>query len=175
MHCLRLGPLFAPYIALLLGFTSCAQKAPPVRTFPLGERVMAGHLTYTAFETQWLTQIGEGTDARVPQHRFFLVRMAVTNSGGDPIAAPNLSVVDDNGNTYEELSDGQGVPQWIGFLRQLDKSDTAQGNLLFDVPPRHYKLRVTDQEGRNTALIDLPLDFTTQTPELGIPVEGKKQ
>ena len=51
----------------------------------------------------------------MPQQRFFLVRVAITNSGGQPVVAPNLSVVDDKGNSYEELSDGQGVPQWIGF------------------------------------------------------------
>lgn len=135
-----------------------------------------GHLIYAAFETQWLSQIGEGVDARVPQQRFFLVRMAVTNSGGEAVAAPNLSVVDDEGRSYQELSDGQGVSQWIGFLRQLGPSDTAQGNLLFDVPPRHYKLRVSDVDGTNTAMIDLPLDFTsTQLPDLPVPTEGEKQ
>jgi hypothetical protein len=135
---------------------------------------MVGHLVYSAFDTQWLTQIGEGAAARVPQQRFFLVRMTVTNSGGAPVAAPNLSLVDDGGTSYEELSDGEGVPQWIGFLRQIDKADTSQGNLLFDVSPRHYKLRVSDEEGQHTAMIDLPLDFTSQTPDLGIPADVKK-
>ena len=175
MQRLRLVPLLA-LSAWLPGLISCASKPASLRTYQLGEKVAVGHLIYSAFDTQWLTEIGEGMDARVPQQRFFLVRMAVTNSGGQPVAAPNLSVVDDKGTSYEELSDGQGVSQWIGFLRQLDASDTAQGNLVFDVPPRHYKLRVSDEGGQNTALIDLPLDFTgNELPDLNIAAPPKKQ
>jgi hypothetical protein len=174
MHRVRPVPL-AALLWSLLGFTACVPKPVPARTHPLGEKVVVGRLVYSAFDTQWLNELGEGTDARVPQQRFFLVRIAITNSGSAAVTAPNLSVVDDNGTSYEELSDGEGVPQWIGFLRQIDQSDTSRGNLLFDVPPRHYKLRVSDEEGRNTALIDLPLDFTgNQLPDLGIPVPGKQ-
>jgi Domain of unknown function (DUF4352) len=108
----------------------------------------------------------------VPQNRFFLVRIAVTNSGGESIASPNLSVVDDSGNSYQELSDGQGVPQWIGYIRQIAPADTLQGNLVFDIPPRHYKLRVTDEDGQQAAMIDLPLEFTPETPDLA---PAKKQ
>jgi len=140
----------------------------------MGDKAAVGHLAYTAFDTQWLTEIGEGVTARVPQYRFFLVRVSITNSGGSQAVTPNLSVVDDKGNSYEELSDGQGVPQWIGFLRQIAGSGTLQGNLLFDVPPQHYKLQVSDAAGQPAALIDLPLDFTTDpTPNLGIPPAGK--
>jgi Domain of unknown function (DUF4352) len=142
-----------------------------MRTYPLGERVALGHLVYSAYETQWLTQIGSGPDARVPQNRFFLVRMSVTNSGGEQMASPNLTIEDDAGTSYPEISDGQGVPQWIGFIRQINPADTLQGNLVFDVPPKHYKLRVTDEEGRTDAMIDLPLEFTPEAPDLGT---GKK-
>ena len=155
--------------ATLLALASCVQRTPPAHTFPLGEKVTLGHLVFSAFETQWLAQIGEGTEARVPQNRFLLVRVAVTNSGGDPIACPALTVVDDNGNSYSEISDGQGVPQWIGYIRQINQADTMQGNLLFDAPPRHYRLRVTDEEGQREALIDLPLEFTPETPDLTPP------
>jgi len=160
-------------LATLLTLSSCAQRTPPAHTFPLGEKVALGHLVYSAYETQWLTQIGTGTDARVPQNRFLLVRVSVTNSGGEPIACPALTIVDDNGTSYSEMSDGQGVPQWIGYIRQINQADTMQGNLLFDAPPKHYKLRVTDEEGQREAMIDLPLEFTSETPDLA-PAEKKK-
>jgi hypothetical protein len=160
-------------MAASLAFVSCAQKAPPPRTFSLGEKITLGHLVYSAFETQWLTQIGSGTDARIPQNRFFLVRIAVTNAGGEPVASPNLTVVDDSGNSYPELSDGQGVTQWIGYIRQINQADTSQGNLVFDVPPRHYKLRLTDEDGQHSALIDLPLEFSPDAPDL-MPQQRKQ-
>jgi hypothetical protein len=72
------------------------------------------------------------------------------------------------------VSDGQGVPQWIGYIRQINPADTMQGNLVFDAPPRHYKLRVTDEEGQHEAMIDLPLEFSEETPNLA-PGEKKKQ
>jgi Domain of unknown function (DUF4352) len=168
-HMRRSNQLPLALFATVLGLASCAQRALPTRTYPLGEKVTLGHLIYSAFETQWLTQIGSGTDARVPQNRYLLVRMAVTNSGGQSIASPNLTVVDDSGNSYPEVSDGQGVPQWIGYIRQINQADTMQGNMLFDVPPRHYKLRVTDEEGQQVAMIDLPLEFTPETPDLTPP------
>ena len=56
----------------------------------MGERVSLGHIVYVVFETQWLTHIGEGAEARVPQHRFFLVRMSAVNSYGSEVIVPNL-------------------------------------------------------------------------------------
>ena len=175
MDRLRLATLSA-LLASLLGVISCAVQKPAAnRSFQPGERVTVGRLIYTVFDTQWLTQIGDGVEARVPQQRFFLVRIAVTNSGGERFVAPNLSVIDDHGTSYAELSDGQGVNQWIGYLRQLDPSDTLQGNLLFDVPPQHYKLRVSEADSPTAFLIDLPLDFTgIQMPEVAAPADGSK-
>jgi hypothetical protein len=168
----RLGPVLVSAALILI---SCSERTPPPRTYPLGEKVTLGHLVYSAYETQWLTEIGSGPDARVPQNRFLLVRMAVTNSSGQTIASPNLSVLDDAGNSYGELSDGQGVPQWIGYIRQINGSDTTQGNLVFDVPPRHYRLRITDENGERMALIDMPLEFNAETPDLAPSGGAKKQ
>ena len=156
--------------AVVAGFfqTACSpsEKRYPVRTYTLGERVDLGHIVYTVFETQWLTHIGEGPDARIPQDRFFLVRMSATNSLGTDLMVPNVSVQDDNGNSYPELSDGEGVPQWIGFLRNVKPVESAQGNLVFDALPRHYKLKLSDETGERTAYIDIPLSFGAETPDL---------
>jgi hypothetical protein len=67
--------------------------------------------------------------------------------------------VDDQGRTYDEISNGEGVPQWAGYLRNLKPGASVQGNALFDAPPAHYKLKVSDENGSRTALIDMPLSF----------------
>jgi hypothetical protein len=164
----------AAFAALLLSGCSGAEKFP-VRTYQMGERVTLGPFIYSAFETQWLTHIGEESSSRIPKHRFFLVRTSIVNSTSKEILAPNLSLVDERGQSYPELSDGEGVPQWIGYLRQLKPSDSAQGNLVFDAPPSHYKLRVTDDTGERVALIDIPLSFNAESPGVTAPAELKKQ
>lgn len=157
--------------------TACSpdQKGFPVRTYNMGERVELGHIVYIAFETQWLTHIGEGPDSRIPQNRFFLIRMSATNGMGTDVIVPNVSVEDDNGKSYPELSDGEGVPQWIGFLRNVKPAESAQGNLVFDAPPRHYKLKLSDETGDRFAYIDIPLSFGAETPEIPTPGSASKQ
>lgn len=166
MRLLALGAVAA--ISLLTGSCSSAEKFP-VRTYALGDKVTLGPLIYNAFETQWLTHLGDDPAPRVPQHRFFLIRVSMLNSGGSELVTPTLSIVDDSGKTYEELSNGEGVPQWIGFLRTLKPADSAQGNLVFDAPPRHYKLRVADDTGERVAMIDIPLTFNAETPQVETP------
>ncbi len=143
-----------------------------MRTYNMGERITLGHIVYVAFETQWLTQIGEGMNARVPQHRFFLVRLSAVNSLGADIIVPNFTLEDDAGNKYPELSSGEGVPQYIGYLRSVKSAESQQGNALFDAPPRHYKMRIADETGEKVAYVDIPLNFVSETPEVP-EVDGK--
>lgn len=163
--------------AALLIPTSCGENTYPVRTYTLGEKVQLGALIYNVFETQWLTQIGTGESARIPQNRFFLVRVSITNSGTSRVVAPNLTIEGLSGGSFPELSDGDGVPQWIGYLRQIDPADSTQGNVVFDAPPKEYRLRISDEDGRRAALIDIPLSFgaeTTDVPTPGMPGEKIK-
>ena len=93
MRHVRLIPLTAVLsAAVLLAGCSSSEASFPVRTHPMGDRVELGHIIYTVFETQWMTHIGEGPLARVPQNRFFLVRMTAVNSGsGDQILSLHVS------------------------------------------------------------------------------------
>jgi hypothetical protein len=174
MHCFRRILLLGAVGASTL-FMSCTQQAPKPHTFAMGEKVELGKLSYEVFETQWLTQIGDGIDARVPQSRFFLVRISIANGGHADAMAPSLSIEDDSGNTYTELTDGRGAPQWLGFLRRVKPAETVQGNIAFDAPPRHYKLRIADENEQQIAYIDIPLSFEAETPEIPIPGSGKKE
>jgi hypothetical protein len=140
----------------------------------MGDRVELGHLVYTVFETRWIPQIGEGPTARVPQNRFFLIRMSVGNTGSSEILLPNLSIEDDQGNSYPELTEGDGVPQFLGMLHPVTAAQPLVGNVLFDAPPQHYRLRLWDQENQHAALVDIPLSFRSETPEVPAPDAGPK-
>jgi hypothetical protein len=165
--------LAAVTAALLLN--ACSNRSYSVRSYGLGERVTLGHIIYTVYETQWMPQLGDGPAARVPQHRFFLVRMTAVNSGSADLIVPNVTVEDDTGHSYPELQNGDGVPHWIGYLRTVKPAESAQGNLVFDAPPAHYKLRLTDENEENPAYVDIPLSFGAEIPPPELPAPEKKQ
>jgi hypothetical protein len=159
----------APLCCVLL-LAGCGGKPKDeVRTFSMGEKVELGHLIYTVYETQWLTQIKQDPTPRIPQNRFLLVRVSIVNTGGGSILSPHLTIQDDRGNTYQEVANGEGVPQWIGYLRQVQPAEAAQGNMVFDAPPAHYQLRLTDEDESKVALVDMPLTFGAENPELPTP------
>ncbi|MBZ5725546.1 MAG: DUF4352 domain-containing protein [Acidobacteriia bacterium] len=157
--------------------SSCSRQEPAERviTYELGQKVEVGHVIYTVFEAKWENQLGQGPTARLPQYRYFLVRISVVNSGAAEQIMPNLTIEDDNGNSYSEVSNGDGVAQWIGFLRSVKPAEAAQGYLLFDAPPKHYKLRVVDESGERTALVDIPLKFDSDAPVLSVPETTPKK
>jgi hypothetical protein len=129
----------------------------------MGERVSTGPLIYTVIETEWSAALGN----RLPTSKFLQVRLTVSNSGGSERAVPLLELVSQQGQTYQESSDGTGVEEWLGILRNLAGTETQQGRILFDAPQGNYKLRVTDggdPGSELTSLIDLPLQIQENTP-----------
>jgi hypothetical protein len=79
---------------------------------------------------------------------------------------PAFTLVDQDGSTYSELNNGEKIPMWTGLLRSVRQGETLQGNVAFDVPPRHYKLRVSDETEQKGAWIEIPLTFAPETPEI---------
>jgi len=41
--------------------------------------------------------------------------------------------------------------------------------VVFDVPPKHYRLRVTDETSQKANDIDIPLNFASETPDMPTP------
>jgi hypothetical protein len=157
-------------VAILVSCSSSAGGNSVIPNYSMGERAQAGQLIFTVFENRWLPQLGSEASARIPANRFFLLRLSIVNSGSNEAIAPPLTLIDDSGQRYPEVSDGEGVPQWIGYLRRVKPADTLTGNIVFDVPARHYKLEVGDDGDEKKALIDIPLSFNVdQVPMPQIP------
>jgi hypothetical protein len=152
---------FISGITVLLALAACSRtpSGPSAKVFGVGEKVTTGHLTYAVLEVQWITQLATGPQIRVPQNRFLLIRLSTVNGCPDETLLPNLTVEDDAGNSYPELNNGDGVPQWTGFLRKVKPAEASQGVIAFDAPPRHYRLKVVDESGDQPRYIDLPLNF----------------
>ncbi len=158
--------------ASFLGIACSGRKAGAGgMTFRMGERATVGKLIYNVTEAQWKTNLGDGASARVPEHRFLVVRVTVTNSGTDQVAMPLLKIFDANGNSYLEQDNGEGVEGWMGFLRMMSGVETREGALLFDVVPASYKLQITDggdAENEIVGYVDIPLQLESD-PVLSEP------
>jgi hypothetical protein len=159
-------PVIVGLLALACVFSGCSKKAAQVRTEQLGTPVAVGPLTYTAVETEWRDSLEGESGQRMPKNRFLLVHVSVTNNSAEERAAPLLQLTDAKGGTFPELGEGDGVPEWMGFLRLLQPNETRSGRLLFDAPPGAYKLRVSsggDPESEQIAYVEIPLQLTPDT------------
>lgn len=169
MRLLRLAILLSALAAVLVGSGCTPKPGVAVRNYAMGEKIELGNLIYIVYDSQWLTQVGEGPGARVPENRYFLVRLSVTNSGHAEAILPNMTLMDDNGANIPELSNGDQIPGWIGYLRRVKPAESLQGVVVFDCSPRRYRLHIADDTEQRVAMVDIPLTFAAETPEIPTP------
>jgi len=153
--------LFAvAFPALALALAGCnASQSRQTKVYQPGEKAVVDKLTYSIVDTQISPRLGEDPNPRIPQNRFFVVQISVSNSGNKSLPIPSMTLVDDSGKVYNELADGTGVPRWLGVVRSVDAAQTEQGAVLFDAPAAHYKVRLTDDTDKDEIYVDLPLNF----------------
>jgi Domain of unknown function (DUF4352) len=154
-------PFFAVLAAVSLLATGCSRGSKKeAQVFPAGEKVTVGPLIYSVIDSQILTHLGQdASTARTPQNRFYVVTLSVSNSSTENAPVPGLTLVDDSGKEYPEAADGTNVPNWLGVVRTAGGAQTEQGNILFDAPAQHYRLRLTDETDSKELSIDVPLTF----------------
>jgi len=155
---------------------SCQRKASGnARVWRMGEQVKVGPLIYSVLEAEWHADLRAGDKQVVPQNRFLMVRLSVTNSGGQPVSVPGVSLEGAGGEAYYEQTEVEGVPDRLPPLRHLAPAETIVGRVLFDAPQNAYRLRVREEgepdqpeDKLAAALIDIPLNLPSP---LSIPVK----
>jgi uncharacterized protein DUF4352 len=154
-------PLFllavVPMIALT--FVGCNRQNSVQLDYQIGDRVTVGPLVYNVVETVWRSQLGDLFKQHIPERRFLLITLSVTNSGGSEISLPMLTIENQTGQSFRESENGDGVDNWFGVLRNIDPAQTQQGRILFDVPLSSYKLRLPDgvPGSERVAFVAIPL------------------
>ena len=150
----------------------CHREVSTRIDYSMGEKVPIGPLTYNVVESTWKTQMGEIFKLRIPQQRFLLIRLSVTNGGGSEVSVPLLQLENNNGQSFMESDNGEGVDNWFGILRTLAPAETQQGRIVFDVPLTSYRLRVTDGAGPGAekyAWISIPLSLEVDPVQTPVP------
>jgi hypothetical protein len=167
---------FRPFahLFLLIAFllTGCKEKQRSVTNFEMGERTDLGPFTYVVVESAWSSQLGEGFQIRTPQHRFLTLTLSVTNRSTGEASVPMLALEASNGAQFPELTDGNGVGQWLGILRTVGPAQSIQGRILFDVPLSTFKLRLTDggETGYDKyAWVSIPLSIDSDQIQTPLP------
>ena len=122
---------------------SCARK-PMTPAFQMGERAEIGSLVYSVVEARWARQLGDGPSPRLPRSGFLLLRVSLTNGSARNFSIPQLTLLSSTHQEFPELSDGEGVADWIGLLRDVEPLETKTKWVVFDVPRGDYRLRVAD-------------------------------
>jgi hypothetical protein len=176
---LRMAGLCLLLAAMLTGSSCKHGPTGGARVFRTGEPVQVGQLVFTVLDAEWRPQIDDPAAAKYPTHRFFVVRLTVTNSGATETTIPHLSLQDAKGKRYPEFAEAGGVPEWFGVLRRIRPVETQQGRVVFDVPVSAYQLRVTDDFERaeeKYALVEIPLRLESEAPAAPItPVPAPQE
>jgi hypothetical protein len=144
-------------VLLLAACSSTPKKEAKV--FAAGEKANVGQLVYSVVDTQFAPSLGDDpATARTPQNRFVIIQVSVSNAGNAEANIPAMTLVDDSGQQFPELVDGTGVQRWMGVVRKVGVAQTESGEILFDAPAKHYKLRLTDETDEEVS-IDIPLSY----------------
>lgn len=127
--------------------------------FKMGEKIEVGGLIYTVLEADWRSQLGEGASAQVPKHRYLLLKLTVTNSGGQQRDIPLLQIENAAREQFMELAEVKELPGWMGMIRLLQPGGIEDGWIVFDAPPGSYNLKVVSREGEDevSRYVEIPL------------------
>jgi hypothetical protein len=162
-------PVFIAIPCILLAFSACSRfsgKNQPT-IYSAGDKATSGGLIYNLIDAERSQQIGDdAATARTAGQRFYLLKVTVSNTTTDDTPIPGMTLVDDSGETYPELADGIGITNWLGVIRKVAPAQTEQGVVLFDAPPKHYRLRLNDPLDDKEIAIDIPLSFVRDTPKI---------
>lgn len=170
----RLSLPFLLVLAVSL-LTGCRNVAATRSEYQMGDKIPAGPLSYNVVEKVWRSQLGEGFQVRMPENRFLIITISVTNGGPGEVSVPLLQLEAPNGKVYGESENGEGVENWLGVLRTLQPTQTQQGRLIFDVPLSSYRLRLSDGDsasGRFT-YVQIPLSIDDEPPPAAPVPTGK--
>src|SRR5690242_18120287 len=103
MHAIRWMLVGAFALSSLFQYGCTRAGTVQAAEYNLGDKVQVGPLIYHVMEADWRTQLGEFPSVRMPERKFLLIRLSVTNSGGGTVMIPQAELENSRGDSYQEL------------------------------------------------------------------------
>jgi uncharacterized protein DUF4352/zinc ribbon protein len=132
-----------------------AESAQPSEVrHKVGEHVFAGYWAYRCESAKWQDSfpIDGGYLRRVANAKFLVVDLSFRNNDTSSSMLPPAKLLDDEGREYE-IS-----PELSVTLTSLNPGVTGRGDLVFDVPPGKYFLKLAGGfTSGESVQIDLPV------------------
>ena len=161
-------------VLAFLSVCSCneTKTESAAKPWQIGEKVPLGPFTYMVMEPEWKTELIGSKGLISPKQRFLVLKLNVANSAQERKSVSFLQVRNDKGEEFPEVQELDGLPGWMGILRDIPPGGTVTGNIVFDAPLGHYRLVLNDGGAageERTSLVDLPLSMPPGQDE-GRPV-----
>ena len=161
-HTTKQTMLAATAVLALLSVFSCGEtkKESSAKPWQMGEKVPLGPFTYSVIESERKTELTTSKGRLDPKQRFLVLQLTVSNGSTERKALSFLQIRNDKGEEFPEVQDLEGMPGWMGILRDIPPAGSVTGNIVFDAPLGHYRLVLNDGGAageERTSLVDLPL------------------
>src|SRR5579871_5796972 len=92
--------LWLPLVIICFLSAGCNRQNSLRIDYQMGEKIVAGALTYNVVETSWRSQLGDLFSTRIPQQRYLLITVSATNTGTREVSIPLLTLENENGQTF---------------------------------------------------------------------------
>lgn len=168
-------PIITALAAVLVSICfACGVSSKMTKPVAMGSKVQAGALIYTVLDVEWADDLTADGASRVPEKRFAIVRLNISNAGSRPVDVPLMSMVNTQGAAFLEQTEGKGVEEWWGILRTVNPGETLNRRILFDVAAGDYNLRLSDggdSESETFRYVSLPYRLRESSPVAPITTE----
>ncbi len=153
-------------IILLLSFVGAfdaqrghtdAVSEPAVPVAQLGQTVHVGYWTYRVNSAEWVPGIANGLTYEQPDAAFLVINLSARNEDRSESVLPPVKLIDASGREFSQSSAGALSDGFFSPLKSLNPGVGSRANVVFDVPPGQYRIRLSGGHlSRDSALVLLP-------------------
>lgn len=116
-----------------------------IKTYKKGETVHVGYWSYCVWGYEWTYKLSDNLFLNQdPDYTYLKINITARNNAKDSSILPQLKLIDNKGNEYDQTSKAFAVENGFNILESINPTLTKQGYIFFDVPSKkQYKLKLS--------------------------------